>query len=164
MRCSAARLQIPDRFALTFADRSWTYADLDAAVDRVASLLGDRGLEPGSRVAAYGVNSDAYLIAFLATSRAGLTHVPVNYALTGGELEYLLTDSGASLVLVDPAQAPTLDAVLENVTAPPRSAARSRRGRGRHASRHRSERRDHEGALPAAPTWHSCLHLGTTSR
>ncbi len=114
LRRSASRF--PDRVALTFADRSWTYADLDAAVDRVASLLGDRGLEPGSRVAAYGVNSDAYLIAFLATSRAGLTHVPVNYALTGGELEYLLTDSGASLVLVDPAQAPTLDAVLENVT------------------------------------------------
>lgn len=114
LRRSASRF--PDRVALTFADRSWTYADLDAAVDRVASLLGDRGLEPGSRVAAYGVNSDAYLIAFLATSRGGLTHVPVNYALTGGELEYLLTDSGASLVLVDPAQAPTLDAVLENVT------------------------------------------------
>lgn len=114
LRRSASRF--PDRVALTFADRSWTYADLDAAVDRVASLLGDRGLEPGSRVAAYGVNSDAYLIAFLATSRAGLTHVPVNYALTGGELEYLLTDSGASLVLVDPAQAPTLDAVLENGT------------------------------------------------
>ena len=103
LRRSASRF--PDRVALTFADRSWTYADLDAAVDRVASLLGDRGLEPGSRVAAYGVNSDAYLIAFLATSRAGLTHVPVNYALTGGELEYLLTDS-ASLVLVDPAQPP----------------------------------------------------------
>ena len=108
--------RFPDRVALTFADRSWTYADLDAAVDRVASFLGDRGLEPGSRVAAYGVNSDAYLIAFLATSRAGLTHVPVNFALTGGELEYLLTDSGASLVLVDPAQAPTLDEVMENLT------------------------------------------------
>ena len=114
LRRSASRF--PDRVALTFADRSWTYADLDAAVDRVASFLGDRGLEPGSRVAAYGVNSDAYLIAFLATSRAGLTHVPVNFALTGGELEYLLTDSGASLVLVDPAQAPTLDEVMENLT------------------------------------------------
>src|SRR5690606_25355357 len=34
---------------------------------------------------------------------------------TGGELEYLLTDSGASLVLVDPAQAPTLDAVIGNL-------------------------------------------------
>ena len=114
LRRSAARF--PDRVALTFADRRWTYAELDSAVDRVASLLSDRGLESGARVAAYGVNSDAYLIAFLATARAGLTHVPVNYALTGSELEYLLTDSGASLVLVDPAQAPTLDSVLGNLS------------------------------------------------
>lgn len=111
---SASRF--PDTVALTFADRRWTYAELDVAVDRVASLLADRGLEPGARVAAYGVNSDAYLIAFLATARAGLTHVPVNYALTGSELEYLLTDSGASLVLVDPAQAPTLDTVLSKLS------------------------------------------------
>lgn len=103
LRRSASRY--PERVALTFDDRRWTYARLDAAVDRVAALLRGQGLEPAARVAAYGVNSDAYLIAFLATSRAGFTHVPVNYALTGGELEYLLTDSGASLVLVDPAQA-----------------------------------------------------------
>ena len=110
LRRSASRY--PDRTALTFGDRRWTYAELDAAVDRVAADLARRGLEAGARVAAYGINSDAYLIAFLAVSRAGLTHVPVNYALTGGELEYLLTDSGASVVLVDPVQAATLDSVL----------------------------------------------------
>ena len=115
LRRSASRF--PDRIALTFADRRWTYSELDAAVDRAATLLAGRGLEDGARIAAYGVNSDAYLIGFLATSRAGYTHVPVNYALTGGELDYLLADSGASLVLVDPAQAPTLDSVLENQPA-----------------------------------------------
>ena len=41
--------------------------------------------------------------------------MPVNHALTGGELEYLPTDSGASLVLVDPAQAPTLETVVQTV-------------------------------------------------
>ncbi|WP_241725887.1 MULTISPECIES: fatty acyl-CoA synthetase [unclassified Dietzia] len=113
LRRSAARF--PDRVALTFADRRWTYAALDSAVDRVATMLSGLGLEDKARVAAYGVNSDAYLIAFLATSRAGFTHVPVNYALTGSELEYLLTDSGSSLVLVDPAQAPTLTEVLQTL-------------------------------------------------
>jgi fatty-acyl-CoA synthase len=115
LRRSASRH--PDRIALTFADRRWTYAELDRAVDRVAAVLTGHGLDGGARIAAYGINSDAYLIGFLATSRAGYTHVPVNYALTGGELEYLLTDSGASLVLVDPAQAPTLDSVTERLPA-----------------------------------------------
>ena len=37
-----------------------------------------------------GRNSDAYLLAFLGCASAGLVHVPINYALTGGELTYLL--------------------------------------------------------------------------
>ncbi|HJC30461.1 MAG TPA: AMP-binding protein [Candidatus Dietzia intestinipullorum] len=117
LRRSASRH--PDHLALTFAGRRWTYAQLDTAVDRVARLLLDRDLDAGARVAAYGVNSDAYLIAFLATSRAGFVHVPVNFALTGGELEYMLTDSGASLVLVDPAQADTLAEVQSQLAGLP---------------------------------------------
>ncbi|MFD1860505.1 acyl-CoA synthetase [Aeromicrobium camelliae] len=100
----------PDRVALRFADRSWTYAELDDAVSRTARYLLDLGLQPGDRVAAYGKNSDAYLLGYLGCSRAGLVHVPINFALTGGELEYLLEDSGATTVLVDPALEPTLAA------------------------------------------------------
>lgn len=97
---SAART--PSAPALHFADRSWTYRELDDAVTRAAAFLRGLGLERGSRVAAYGRNSDAYVIGFLACARAGLVHVPVNYALTGEELRYLVGQSGAAAVLVDP--------------------------------------------------------------
>jgi fatty-acyl-CoA synthase len=100
MRRSAARS--PHRPALAFGDRSWTYRELDEAVTRAAAELLATGIGSQERVAAYGSNSDAYVIAFLACSRAGLVHVPINNALTGDELDYLLTDSGASLVLADP--------------------------------------------------------------
>ncbi len=103
----SARLH-PDRTALLFGDRTWTYRELDDAVTRCAGYLLARGLTKGDRVAAYGQNSDAYVIAFLGVSRAGLIHVPINYALTGEELSYLITQSGASLVLADPALAPNL--------------------------------------------------------
>jgi fatty-acyl-CoA synthase len=105
---SAARH--PDRTALLFADRTWTYAELDDAVTRAAGVLLDLGLRRGDRVATYGRNSDAYLLAYLGCARAGLVHVPINYALTGGELSYLVEDSGARAVLVDPALRPTLEA------------------------------------------------------
>ncbi|MFD7611661.1 fatty acyl-CoA synthetase [Streptomyces sp. NPDC059828] len=95
----------PDRIAVRYADRSWTYEQLDQAVSTAAGVLEDHGLGPGERVAAYGHNSDAYLIAFLACSRAGLVHVPVNHHLTGGDLAYILDQSGSSLVLADPALA-----------------------------------------------------------
>jgi fatty-acyl-CoA synthase len=92
-----------DRPALTYGDRVWRYRDLDAAADRVARRLLDAGLQKGDRVAAYGRNSDAYLLLWLGTLRAGLVHVPMNYALTGGELGYIVEQSGARAVIADAA-------------------------------------------------------------
>lgn len=97
-----------DRTALVFSERTWSFRELDDAVNRAAGALLARGLNQGDRVAAYGQNSDAYLIAFLACSRAGLVHVPINYALTGDELAYLIEQSGSVLVLADPKLAPNL--------------------------------------------------------
>lgn len=126
-----------DRVALRFAEREWTYAGLDAAVSRAAGHLLDLGLEKGDRVAAYGKNSDAYLIAFLACARAGLVHVPLNYNLTGSELSYLLAQSGSRAVLVDPGLTGALDQVDDEVA------------RG---IEHRIALRDAEGSLLAAAT------------
>ncbi|MDQ0791917.1 acyl-CoA synthetase [Streptomyces sp. B1I3] len=93
----------PGSTAVRYADRSWTYAALDAAVSTAAAVLtGAHGLHPGDRVASYAHNSDAYLIAYLACARAGLIHVPVNQNLTGDDLAYILRQSGSSLVLTDP--------------------------------------------------------------
>ncbi|MFM9373447.1 acyl-CoA synthetase [Streptomyces sp. Da 82-17] len=100
LRRSARRT--PERTALRYADRTWTYADLDDAVSRAARVLLDQGLRPGDRVGAYGHNSDAYLIGFLGCARAGLVHVPVNHNLTGDDLAYIVRQSGSSLVLADP--------------------------------------------------------------
>lgn len=112
---SAAK--VPGRTALTFEGRAYTYRELDAAVTRAAAHLLDLGLAAGDRVAAYGTNSDAYVIGFLACARAGLVHVPVNYALKGGELSYLVSQSGARAVLADPALIGTLDQVRGELTA-----------------------------------------------
>ncbi|MER0444147.1 acyl-CoA synthetase [Streptomyces sp. Edi4] len=110
VRRSARRT--PDRTALRYADRTWSYAELDAAVSTAAAFLTARALGKGDRVAAYGHNSDAYLIAFLGCARAGLIHVPVNQHLTGDDLTYILEQSGASLVLADPALAQRVPAGL----------------------------------------------------
>ena len=99
LRRAASRFR--DQEALRFGDRRWSYRTLDRAVDRVAHRLLGLGLVKGDRVAAYGRNSDAYLIAWLGIVRAGLVHVPVNYALTAAELGYIVGQSGARLVLTD---------------------------------------------------------------
>ncbi|WP_029136482.1 acyl-CoA synthetase [Nakamurella lactea] len=118
VRRSAGRY--PDRIALQYDDRRWTYADLDAATSRAAARLLGMGLQPGDRVATVGANSDAYLLAYLGCARAGLIHVPINYALTGGELGYLLRQSGSRVALVDAAlrdqvRAAAADSAVEQV-------------------------------------------------
>lgn len=115
LRRSAAKF--PGRTALVFEGRERTYRELDEAVSRAAAHLVALGLEHGDRVAAYGTNSDAYVIGFLACARAGLVHVPVNYALTGDELAYLVAQSGSRAMLVDPELAPAVDAVRGQLPA-----------------------------------------------
>jgi fatty-acyl-CoA synthase len=88
-----------DRSALVFGDRDWSFNALDRAANRVAWHFADRGLNPGDRIAAYGRNSDAYFIVWLACVRGGFVHVPVNYALTGEELAYIVEQSGSRLVV-----------------------------------------------------------------
>ncbi|MGW0748520.1 fatty acyl-CoA synthetase [Streptomyces sp. NPDC002587] len=95
--------RIPGRVAVRYGGRSWTYAELDAAVTTGAAVLRERyGLAGGDRVATFAHNSDAYLLAFLACARAGLTHVPVNQNLTGEDLAHILDDCSSALVLADP--------------------------------------------------------------
>jgi fatty-acyl-CoA synthase len=92
----------PNRPALHFESRTWTYRSLDQAASRVAARLLSLGLHKGDRVAAYGKNSDAYLLLFLGCARAGLVHVPVNFALTGEELAYIVNQSGSRAMFHDP--------------------------------------------------------------
>jgi fatty-acyl-CoA synthase len=115
LRRSAGR--DPDKTALVFGERSWTYAELDAAANRVANALLQKGLEKGDRVAAYGRNSDAYAIAWLACTRTGLIHVPINFALSGEELLYILNQSGSKALFYDASLTEEVEAVRDRTEA-----------------------------------------------
>jgi fatty-acyl-CoA synthase len=91
----------PKRTALEFGGRSWTYERLAGAAGSVTARLEALGIERGDRVAAYGRNSDAYVLLWLACARGGFVHVPINYALTPSELTYIVTQSGASALVYD---------------------------------------------------------------
>ena len=99
-----------DKVALRWNDAAWTYRALDDAANRAGAALLASGLAPGDRVVAYGRNSDLYLLAWLGCCKAGLVHVAANYALTATELRYIAEQSGARLVLHDPALAANADA------------------------------------------------------
>ncbi|MBK1656734.1 fatty acyl-CoA synthetase [Paracraurococcus ruber] len=107
LRRAGARFR--DRPALRFGDRGWGFAQLDLAADRVARCLLAQGLNPGDRVVAFGKNSDAYLLLWLGCARAGLVHVPANFALTAAELDYILRQSGAAALFAQAGLRATAD-------------------------------------------------------
>src|SRR5699024_12211983 len=59
------------------------------------------GLYAAARLVGLGKSSVVFRILLFAASRAGLVHVPINFALTGPELQYLVADSSASAIIVD---------------------------------------------------------------
>lgn len=82
--------------------RRWTYRELDHAVGRCAALFRDRyGLEIGDRVASLAKNRVELVIAALACARAGLIYAPLNWRLSRPEIEALLADADAGLLIGD---------------------------------------------------------------
>jgi long-chain acyl-CoA synthetase len=113
---AAARAQ-PDAPAVVAGAERLSWGQLDARVDRVAAGYAARGLTPGDRVAVQLPNGVDWLGATLGALRAGLVVVPVNTAYTDPELEYVLTDATAAL-LVAPGDRPRL-AGVPVLTGPP---------------------------------------------
>jgi fatty-acyl-CoA synthase len=101
-----------DRLAFHFGARDWTFAGIALGADRVAARLLAVGLTEGDRVVAYGRNSDAYLLLWLGCARAGLVHVPANYALSPTELAYVIRQSGARALIHDPALTAAAEAAV----------------------------------------------------
>jgi long-chain acyl-CoA synthetase len=89
----------PDAEAVVAGAERLSWAQLDEAVDRAAAGYAARGLAPGERVAVQLPNGVDWLRAALGALRAGLVVVPVNTAYTDPELEHVLGDSGAALLV-----------------------------------------------------------------
>jgi long-chain acyl-CoA synthetase len=96
----------PDRTALVLGDHELTYAQLDAASARVAGMLRARGLRPGDRVGVMLPNVPQFAMAYYGVLRMGGVVVPMNPLLKAREVDHYVSDSGASLVLDDPAALP----------------------------------------------------------
>ncbi|WP_328535936.1 long-chain-fatty-acid--CoA ligase [Streptomyces sp. NBC_00344] len=79
-----------------------TYAELDDASARVASLLRADGVQPGDRVALVMPNITSFPIAYYGILRAGAIVVPMNPLLKAREMAFVLRDSGARTVVTSP--------------------------------------------------------------
>src|SRR5438128_12675138 len=75
-----------------------TYAELDAAVDALATGLLRAGVAQGDRVGVWAPNCAEWVLVQYATAKVGAILVNVNPAYRAHELEYALRQSGVTLL------------------------------------------------------------------
>ncbi|RMH20245.1 MAG: hypothetical protein D6701_04010, partial [Gemmatimonadetes bacterium] len=98
----------PDAPALKDPSTRWTYAELHAAVGRMARRMEPLGVAPGRVVALVAHPDVPAVVALHAVRRSGAVLVPLNPQLTAPELERALEGVGADVVLTTAGTAPDL--------------------------------------------------------
>jgi acyl-CoA synthetase (AMP-forming)/AMP-acid ligase II len=95
-----------------------TYRDLWDRAARVAGGLRAQGVQRGDRVAIRLPNGNDWAFAFYGVQLAGAVAVPVNTRFTEGEVEYVVTDSGAQVVIEPGADLPDSEPVVVDDLGP----------------------------------------------
>ena len=91
----------PDRRALHFEGRDFTWSQTNDRVHRMASVLHGFGVGPGDRVAFLGWNSHWLVETYLSPSVIGAIPVPLNHRLGFPELVELIADCTPKILIVD---------------------------------------------------------------
>ena len=110
----------PGRLAVVEPDGCGvTYGELLAQVNQVSHGLRELGLGKGGTLAAVVTNSREFLVLQLSTGQLGIILVPVNWHFTAPEISYLLSDSGARVIVADAVFAATVTEAADMAGLPP---------------------------------------------
>lgn len=105
----------PSRTALVTDEQSFTFEQLDQLAGRVAHALSARGVVPGDRISLISQNRWEWIVAYHGALRCGAVVNPLNVMLTGEELAYILSDSGAKVLLASGERLEAAEVALEGV-------------------------------------------------
>ncbi|RBP02884.1 fatty-acyl-CoA synthase [Roseiarcus fermentans] len=110
-------VRTPERRALHFEGRDWSYGAMQRAIEDCAGRLAAIGIGKGDRVAFLGANQPMFLFAMFASARLGAIFVPLNFRLTGPELAFMIDDCAASALIVDAAHRPVIEPQLARLAS-----------------------------------------------
>src|SRR6266480_7027916 len=92
--------------------RQFTYAEFAAAVNRAAALLAAHAVSKGDVVSLLMPNSAEYIIAYFACWKLGALAGPVNSLLKEHEIEFVMNNSEAKVILVHSEFQPRVENIL----------------------------------------------------
>ena len=91
---------VPERTAIAFEGKRFSYAQLKERVNRLADSLSKLGLKRGERAAILEVNCNEYVEACFATAKLGGIFVPLNFRIREDELTYLVNKAEPKVLFV----------------------------------------------------------------
>jgi len=89
----------PERTALVFKDRRFTYRELDRAASSLASGLAGLGLRPGERIGLHLPNWPEFVLTYFAANKIGLVPISLNVVYKPDELGYIINNGAAAAVV-----------------------------------------------------------------
>ena len=101
----------PDGQAFSYLGRSWTWAQWHDRVRRLAGALAGLGIGRGDVVAFLDKNHPAGVELTMAAAALGAANAMVNFRLAADELDYVINDSGAQLLMVGAELKPAVDQI-----------------------------------------------------
>lgn len=105
----------PDREAFVYLNRIWTWSQWNDRVRRLAGALAEFGVGRGDIVAFIDKNHPACVELTLAAASLGAASAIVNFRLAADELDYILNDSGAKVLLVGSELRPGVEAIRDRL-------------------------------------------------
>jgi fatty-acyl-CoA synthase len=94
-------IRLPAKTGIVCGATTWTYADFDALVSRLAAGLASIGVVEGDKVAVLARNSHGFAALRFALARRGAVMVPINFMLKAEEVAFILRHAGAKTLATD---------------------------------------------------------------
>lgn len=89
----------PEREALVFEGRRYSYRDFDARTNRLTNAFSARGYSKGERIAQLLFNCSEFVESYISVAKLGGMSVPLNFRLKAGEILYQLENSESRALL-----------------------------------------------------------------
>ncbi|MBW1781511.1 MAG: AMP-binding protein [Deltaproteobacteria bacterium] len=106
-----------DKIFLKYSDSSISYKDFDDKTDRMAYSFRRHGIKKGDRIAVMLQNSLEIVETYFAIWKTGAWSVPVNPSFTAREVEYVISDSAAKVMVIGETEFFRMQFLFERSTA-----------------------------------------------
>lgn len=91
--------RVPNWDAVVSENQILSWKEFNDSINKLGNALRRLGIKKGDRVAIYLPNSPEYIVSYFAVVRIGAIVVPLNLMYRSSELNYIINNSGASLLI-----------------------------------------------------------------